>query len=64
MTAHKGQNGEALSLLRQAIDHGLDPATDLGMEKDDDLKALHGDPRFAALIAHAKERAAQAQMPN
>jgi hypothetical protein len=27
------------------------------MEKDPDLKSLHGDPRFSALVAHAKERA-------
>jgi hypothetical protein len=25
------------------------------MEKDSDLDSLHGDPRFAALVAHAKQ---------
>jgi hypothetical protein len=31
------------------------------MEEDDDLKSLHGAPRFAALVARAKERAAAAK---
>jgi hypothetical protein len=34
------------------------------MEGDDDLKSLHGDPRFAALVARAKERAAAAKVAN
>jgi tetratricopeptide (TPR) repeat protein len=63
MLARKGDRDEALSLLRQAVDHGLAPHTDLGLEKDPDLQSLHGDPRFAALVAHAKERAAAAQKP-
>jgi len=52
--ALQGRRNEALSFLRQAIDHGLDAGNDLGMEKDDDLKSLYGDPRFTALVAHAK----------
>jgi non-specific serine/threonine protein kinase/serine/threonine-protein kinase len=52
--AQRGNRTEALSFLRQAID-GLSPDDALGMEKDPDLKSLHGDPRFAALVAHAKE---------
>jgi alpha/beta hydrolase family protein len=51
---------EALSLLREAVDHGLPPYADLYIEEDKDLKSLHGDPRFDALVAHAKERAAAA----
>lgn len=58
---HTGKRDQALSLLREAVDHGLAPNIALYMEKDPDLEALHGDPRFAALIAHAKERAAAAQ---
>jgi serine/threonine protein kinase/tetratricopeptide (TPR) repeat protein len=61
---HKGEPVEALSLLREAVDHGLAPNIGLLMEKDPDLVSLHGDPRFAALVAHAKERAAAAQKPN
>lgn len=49
---------EALSLLSEAVDHGLGSVSDLNMEKDADFKTLHGDPRFAALVARAKERAA------
>jgi serine/threonine protein kinase len=58
---HEGKRDEALAHLREAVDHGLQPGLDLGIEKDPDLKSLHGDPRFDALVAHAKERAATAQ---
>jgi hypothetical protein len=34
------------------------------MEKNPNLKSLHGDPRFDALVADAKEKAAVAQKPN
>jgi len=65
VAAHRGRHDEALSLLRDAVDHGLPPSVDLGMDKDPDLKSLRGDPRFAAVVAHAKERAAAAaQKPN
>ncbi len=62
--ALEGRRDEALSSLRDAVDHGLRPSTDLWLEKDPDLKSLHGDPRFDALVAHAKERAAAAQKSN
>ena len=58
---HKGKRDEALALLREAVDHGLAPNIALHMEKDPDLAALYGDPRFATLVAHAKERAAAVQ---
>ena len=60
----KGKPDEALSLLRNAVDHGLAPNIALYMEKDPDLELLHGDPRFATLVAHAKEHAAAAQKTN
>lgn len=53
--AHTGTHTEALSLLRESVDLGLPPSQALQMEKDPDLKSLHGDPRFDALVAHAKE---------
>jgi non-specific serine/threonine protein kinase/serine/threonine-protein kinase len=53
--AHQGHKDEALSFLRDAVDHDLSPSADLGIDKDPDLKSLHGDPRFAALVEHAKE---------
>jgi serine/threonine protein kinase len=49
---------EALSLLRQAVDHGLHPRIDLKIEKEPDFRSLRGDPRFVALVADAKQRAA------
>jgi non-specific serine/threonine protein kinase/serine/threonine-protein kinase len=54
--AHRGNRPKALSLLRQAVDHGLPPFAALGMEKDPDLKSLHGDSRYIALLAYAKQR--------
>jgi hypothetical protein len=53
-----GKREEALAQLQEAVDHGLEPAVDLFIEKNPDFKSLHGDPRFDALVAHAKERAA------
>jgi non-specific serine/threonine protein kinase/serine/threonine-protein kinase len=61
MSAHTGNRDRALALLREAVDHGLRPDTALGIEKDPDLKSLHADPRFAALVAYVKERVAAAQ---
>jgi serine/threonine protein kinase len=61
---HKAKPDEALSLLRDAVDHGLAPNIALHLENDPDLAALHGNARFSALVAHAKERAAAAQKPN
>jgi serine/threonine protein kinase len=49
-----GKRDEALSDLRFAFDHKLSPETRQGLEKDDELKSLHGDPRFEALLATAK----------
>lgn len=57
----RGNKTKALADLRQAVDHGLPPGLALGIESDPDLNALHGDPRFADLVAHAKDRASAAQ---
>ena len=61
---HKGNPARALSLLREAVDHGLAPNIALQIETDPDFEPLHKDPRFLALVAHAKERAAAVQKPN
>jgi hypothetical protein len=61
--ARKGNRDEVLSLLREAVDHGLPPRFALGIGGDSDFRSLHGDPRFAALVAHAKERAAAVRKP-
>lgn len=64
LAALQGRRDEAFLLLREAVDHGLNPFGDLAIEKDRDLKLLHGDPRFPALVADAKEKAAAARKPN
>jgi tetratricopeptide (TPR) repeat protein len=58
MEAIAGRRPEAFKLLREAIDHGLPPKTDLAIDKDPDFKSLHGDPRFQTIVDYAKERAA------
>lgn len=58
--ARLGQTEESVSNLRYAIDHGLQPRMDLQIEKDPLLSSLHSDPRFAALVLHAK-RVAQSK---
>ena len=61
IAARRGQRDKAFSLLRGAVDHGLPRNALMGIEEDPDLKSLHGDPRFDALVAQAKERAAATQ---
>jgi len=55
LAARGGRTEEAFELVREAVDHGLSTLNDLHIENDSDLKSLRGDPRFAALVAHAKE---------
>jgi len=54
LLAREGRHEEALAALRQALDQGLDASRAAGLEKDPELKSLHGDPRFAALVADAR----------
>jgi eukaryotic-like serine/threonine-protein kinase len=54
-----GHRDDAFQYLREAIDNGYSDVE--GMTIDDNLKSLRSDPRFDALVAHAKERAAAAQ---
>lgn len=54
LLAKRGNKNEALSLLREAVDHGLQPRIDLKIENEPALQALHSDPRFMALVAHAR----------
>jgi tetratricopeptide (TPR) repeat protein len=55
VAAKRSHKDEALSLLQQALDHGLIPLSRRRMEQDPLFNSLHGDPRFAALVARAKE---------
>jgi eukaryotic-like serine/threonine-protein kinase len=63
IAAQRGQRDKAFSLFQESVDHGLPPNIAQGIAADPDLKPLHGDPRFDALVAHAKGRAAAAQKP-
>jgi predicted negative regulator of RcsB-dependent stress response len=56
LVARKGQIEEALSLLNQAVGHGLPPLLASRMGTDPFLAPLHGHPRFAELIARAKNQ--------
>jgi tetratricopeptide (TPR) repeat protein len=64
LAALQGRRDEAFSLLREAVDHGLRPFVYLQVEHDPDLESLHGDPRFGAFVAYAKERAAAGTKQN
>jgi non-specific serine/threonine protein kinase/serine/threonine-protein kinase len=52
-----GRHEEALKYLSQAIDHGQTSLWQI--TEDPDLKSLHGDPRFDALLAKARQAASQ-----
>jgi len=58
------KRNESISLLNQAINHGLRPSEQPGLEKDSDLKSLHSDSRFAKIVARAKAKAAEGQKLN
>jgi len=53
----EGRTDEGIALLFEAVDSGLPPDAAANMEKDPDLKALRGHPRFADLVAYAKKPA-------
>ena len=55
---------EAISLLGESVNHRESPQDSLEILRDPDLKSSHGDPRFDALMAQAKERASAAPKQN
>ena len=58
-TDHKPS--EAFTVLRQAVENGFPPPNEhVNIESDEELKSLHGDPRFAAIVAQALARATSA----
>jgi serine/threonine protein kinase/Tfp pilus assembly protein PilF len=59
--ALEGKPDESFSNLRYAVENALSAETRLGLEKETDLKSLHGDPRFAAVVASARQPAAAVQ---
>jgi len=59
IAALQGKRDEAISFLREAVDHGL-PLSDLeDAMRSPELKSLRGDPRFESILALAKERSIQ-----
>jgi serine/threonine protein kinase len=56
LAALQGRRADAFATLRQAVDHGYRRADELPNEED--LKSLHGDPRFDAIVAEVKRLAA------
>ena len=50
-----GKHDEAFGNLQFALAHELPADTRQGLAKDEDLKALHGDPRFDALITSSRQ---------
>ncbi len=59
--AVQGKRTQALSLIQDALDHGLALSVAVHIEDDEDLKPLHGDPKFEAILASIRERAKAAQ---
>ena len=54
LEAVQGHHDKALSLLTDALDHGLNANIAMGIESDEDLQSLHNTARFSALVARAK----------
>jgi serine/threonine protein kinase/tetratricopeptide (TPR) repeat protein len=59
-----GKRDEAFSNLQFAVEHKLSSAEREGLEKNTDLKSLHGDPRFDALLVSSRQRAAAVPTSN
>jgi len=53
--AHMGKRKEAYQNLEFSLTRHLPSSWLAGLEEDDDLQALHGDPRFKALVAKAQQ---------
>lgn len=62
--ARLGHGEEALSLIRASLDHGLPLWTAKTISTEPDFESLHSDPRFEALVAHAKELTAATPKSN
>ena len=63
LEAVQGHHDKAISLLSEALDHGLNANIAMGIENDEDLQSLHKMPRFASLVARAKKNAATSGSP-
>jgi serine/threonine protein kinase/Flp pilus assembly protein TadD len=61
LAAQMGKREDAFRFLNESVEHGMTPRRAQHLETDTDLKSLHGDPRFAALVARAKDNTATTQ---
>jgi hypothetical protein len=57
LLARTGHGEEAISLLHEALDHGLPQHTASGIETDPFFSSLHRDRRFQALVASVRTSA-------
>jgi len=62
--ALEGKRDEAFANLEFAFAHQLKPDLRQGIEKDEDLRSLRGDARFAALVAKANQPSVTAAKSN
>jgi hypothetical protein len=53
-----GKKSQALELLQDSMEHGLNPVSAGLIGQDTDFAPLHGDPRFERLSAEGKRLAA------
>src|SRR5262249_5187469 len=63
MYALQNRREDALSYLSRSIDYRSPVKFALTIARYDDLKSLHGDPRFDSLAATARQRAAASKGP-
>lgn len=62
--ALEGKRDEAFTNLQFAANHALNADVRKGLENDADLKSLHSDSRFSALLVAAREPAAPQRAPD
>jgi eukaryotic-like serine/threonine-protein kinase len=55
--ALQGKRDEAITILEDAVNHGLTPAQFNEIANDSDFQSLRGDPRFKALVAKGNSAA-------
>jgi len=55
VAARRRKSAQAISLLQNALDHGLDPPTTQAIGKEPDFKFLHGDPQFEAILSGIRQ---------
>jgi serine/threonine protein kinase len=61
LEALMGKREVAFKFLIESVEHGMTARRAQNLEVDSDLKPLHSDPRFAALVARAKSETVNPQ---